>query len=187
MIVVYAYVDTWVFLVSVSKSVLSINGLSFVSPRPTSQPCVSVFMVRRIREINMPMHIFNISSVHSRITSFWIGCFILKICRFSCTNTVIHSQWLYWSTNGKKLNTRFYQLKVDTCTSIITAVWVWGTAKCWILVLHWSNLITVYCTSNISTAHVHHSRLSLKALVLFTETQWEKASSKRPETSNTRK
>ena len=42
---------TRVFLVSVSKSVLSINGLSFVSARPALQPCVSVFMVQGIREI----------------------------------------------------------------------------------------------------------------------------------------
>ena len=38
-IVVYAYVDTLVFRVSVSKSVISINGLSFVSARPAPQPC----------------------------------------------------------------------------------------------------------------------------------------------------
>ena len=42
---VYAYVDILVFLVSVSKNVMSINGLSFVSARPAPQPCVSVIMV----------------------------------------------------------------------------------------------------------------------------------------------
>ena len=39
---VYAYVDNLLFLVSVSKSVMSLNGLSFASPRPAPQPCVSV-------------------------------------------------------------------------------------------------------------------------------------------------
>ena len=41
---------TPVFGVSVSKSVMSINGLSFVSARPAPQPCVSVFMVWGIQE-----------------------------------------------------------------------------------------------------------------------------------------
>ena len=50
-IVVCAYVDTLVFWVSVSKSVMSINGLSFVSARPAPQPCASVFMVHGIWEI----------------------------------------------------------------------------------------------------------------------------------------
>ena len=45
---VYTYVDTLVFLGFCIKSVLSINGLSFVSARPTPQPCVPVFMVQGI-------------------------------------------------------------------------------------------------------------------------------------------
>ena len=48
---VYDYVS--VSKVSVSKflyqkSVMSINGLSFVSARPAPQPCVSVFMMQGI-------------------------------------------------------------------------------------------------------------------------------------------
>ena len=48
---------TLVFLVSVSKSVWSINGLSFVSARPALQPCVSVFIVQGIREMINPNNV----------------------------------------------------------------------------------------------------------------------------------
>ena len=49
-IVVHTCEADTTFQVFVSKSVMSINGLSFASARPAPQPCVSVFVVRRIQE-----------------------------------------------------------------------------------------------------------------------------------------
>ena len=49
---VYTYeADTLVFQVFVSKSVVSLNGLSIASAKPTPQPCVLVLMVQGIKEM----------------------------------------------------------------------------------------------------------------------------------------
>ena len=43
--------DTLVLKVFVSKSVMSLNGQSFASARPTLQPCVSDLVVQGIQEM----------------------------------------------------------------------------------------------------------------------------------------
>ena len=82
-IVVYTYeAETLVFKV-LYQSVISLNGLRFVSARPALHPSVSVFVKQRILEINpfcwfvcMGLHLFFLDYWTERSVPlvFWLNC-----------------------------------------------------------------------------------------------------------------